>query len=195
LTSRLGAQEDRFAEYERQIQALVSHYLFEAEFCNPASGWEKGQVEKNVRDARHRLWQPVPAFPSLGALNDWLEQRCKALWSEISHGKLPGTVADVWAQEKPYLMPVTRPFDGFVERIAGFVYKGQLHPRIDGAVPARALQLEVRQWHHCHNAERLGNPTVGCWGELTFVLCQACLRRPLRPHHLPGERPHNCVED
>jgi transposase len=68
---------------------MVSHYLFEAEFCNPASGWEKGQVEKNVRDARHRLRQSVPAFPTLDALNDWLEARRKALWAEISLGKLP----------------------------------------------------------------------------------------------------------
>lgn len=36
---------------------MVSHYLFEAEFCSPASGWEKGQIEKNVQDARHRIWQ------------------------------------------------------------------------------------------------------------------------------------------
>ena len=78
-----------------RFQAMVSHYLFEVEFCNPASGWEKGQVEKNVRDARHRMWQPTPEFPTLDALNDWLEQRCTALWSEITHGKLPGTVADV----------------------------------------------------------------------------------------------------
>lgn len=49
-----------------RFAATVSHFLFEAEFCNPASGWEKGQVEKNVRDARHRLWQSVPAFPDLG---------------------------------------------------------------------------------------------------------------------------------
>jgi transposase len=95
--------------------AMVSHFLFEAEFCNPASGWEKGQVEKNVRDARHRLWQPVPAFATLAALNDWLEGRCTALWREIDHGKLPGTVADVWAQERALLMPLPRPFDGFVE--------------------------------------------------------------------------------
>ena len=48
---------------ERQVNArfsaMVSHFLFEAEFCNPASGWEKGQIEKNVQDARHRLWQPT----------------------------------------------------------------------------------------------------------------------------------------
>ncbi len=108
---RRGKERDINARF----QAMVSHYLFEAEFCNPASGWEKGQVEKNVRDARHRLWQPTPAFPTLNALNDWLEQRCKALWAEISHGKLPGTVADVWAQERALLMPVPRAFDGFVE--------------------------------------------------------------------------------
>ena len=95
--------------------AMVSHFLFEPEFCNPAAGWEKGQIEKNVRDARHRLWQVVPPFPSLPDLNAWLEERCVALWHEIEHGKLAGTVADVWAEERAALMPVPRPFDGFVE--------------------------------------------------------------------------------
>ncbi|MFN9473944.1 IS21 family transposase [Acidovorax sp.] len=98
-----------------RFAAMVSHFLFEAEFCNPASGWEKGQVEKNVRDARHRLWQSVPAFTDLAGLNAWLQERCKALWHEIEHGALPGTVGDVWAQERASLMPVPRPFDGFVE--------------------------------------------------------------------------------
>ena len=108
---RRGKERDVNARFS----AMVSHYLFEAEFCNPASGWEKGQVEKNVRDARHRMWQPVPAFPTLAELNEWLENRCKSLWHEIVHGKLPGTVADVWEQERPTLMPMPRPFDGFVE--------------------------------------------------------------------------------
>ena len=27
---------------------------------NPAAGWEKGQVEKNVRDSRHQLLQRMP---------------------------------------------------------------------------------------------------------------------------------------
>ena len=73
---------------------MVSHYLFEAEFCNPAAGWEKGQVEKNVQDARHRLWQPTPQAESLDALNLRLEQRCRALWQDIPHGIKPGSVAD-----------------------------------------------------------------------------------------------------
>ena len=35
-----------------RFAAMTSHDLFEATFCNPASGWEKGQVEKQVQDAR-----------------------------------------------------------------------------------------------------------------------------------------------
>jgi len=43
-----------------------------------------------VRDARHRLCQPVPT-----SCNDWLEDRCKVLWGEIAHGKLPDSIAEV----------------------------------------------------------------------------------------------------
>jgi hypothetical protein len=97
---------------------MVSHYLYEAEFCNPAAGWEKGQIEKNVRDARHRLWQVAPAFESLDAVNTWLEDRCWTLWQEVLHPERPGcTVAQIWAEERPHLMALPRPFDGFVEHI------------------------------------------------------------------------------
>lgn len=98
-----------------RFQAMTSHYLFEPDFCNRAAGWEKGQVEKNVQDARHRLWQSMPAFETLDALNDWLEQRCRELWEQTAHGGEPGSIADVWVQEVESLMPVGRPFDGFVE--------------------------------------------------------------------------------
>ena len=98
-----------------RFAAMASHYLFEPEFCNPAAGWEKGQVEKNVQDARRRLWQAMPAFPDIDALNAWLEEQCIAQWGEILHGVLPGTIADVHAAELASLMPLGRPFDGFVE--------------------------------------------------------------------------------
>jgi transposase len=104
---------------ERQVNArfsaMVSHFLFEAEFCDPASGWEKGQIEKNVQDARHRLWQPTPCFPSLAALNDWLETRCRERWAQTPHGSHPGTISDAWSEEAQHLMPLPRLFDGFVE--------------------------------------------------------------------------------
>ena len=110
---RVGRGKER--QVNMRFLAMANHYVFEPAFCNPAAGWEKGQIEKNVQDARHRLWQPMPSFPNLAALNDWLEQRCVALWSEISHAALPGSVADVWATEQAALMPLPPAFDGFVE--------------------------------------------------------------------------------
>ncbi len=95
---------------------MTSHYLFEPDFCNPAAGWEKGQVEKNVQDARHLVLQLMPDFPDLGALNAWLEQRCIEQWERTPHGALPGTIAEVWALEKAALMPTPPAFDGFVEQ-------------------------------------------------------------------------------
>ena len=100
----------------QRFQAMVSHYLFEAEFCNPAAGWEKGQVEKQVRDLRHRLWQDAPAFPSLVALNAWLQQRCVDLWQELPHPQdKRRTLDDYWQAERDCLMDVPAAFDGFIE--------------------------------------------------------------------------------
>ena len=110
---RIGVGKAR--QVNARFAAMASHYLFEPEFCNPASGWEKGQVEKNVQDARRRLWQRLPSFPDIDALNAWLEEQCITQWGDIQHGGLPGTVADVHAEEVGSLMPLGRPFDGFVE--------------------------------------------------------------------------------
>ena len=110
---RIGVGKKR--DINARFLSMTSHYVFEPEFCNPAAGWEKGQVEKNVRDARHRLWQVMPAFPDLEALNRWLEERCKVLWAETAHGTLPGSIADIWEAEKVALMQLPTAFDGFVE--------------------------------------------------------------------------------
>jgi len=39
-----------------RFAVMCAHYLFDADFCNVASGWEKGIVEKNVQDSRRRVW-------------------------------------------------------------------------------------------------------------------------------------------
>ena len=101
-----------------RFQAMVAHYLFDADFCNVASGWEKGIVEKNVQDARRRIWIGArqQTFSSFEELNDWLEAKCRTLWSELEHPHYAGiTLADALEQEQPYLMPTPTPFDGYVE--------------------------------------------------------------------------------
>jgi transposase len=44
---RVGRNKQR--DVNARFRAMVSHYVFEPEFCNPAAGWEKGQVEKSVQ--------------------------------------------------------------------------------------------------------------------------------------------------
>ena len=43
--------------------------------------------------------KPCPRSRSLGALNGWLEERCRELWGQTRHGGEPGMIADVWAHE------------------------------------------------------------------------------------------------
>jgi len=103
-----------------RFAALAAHYLFEPEFCNVASGWEKGVVEKNVQDSRRRVWQEAAKrrFASFAELNVWLEQRCRALWAELSYVQAQAlTIADALAIERDALMPMVPAFDGYVETV------------------------------------------------------------------------------
>lgn len=99
---------------------MASHYLFDPEFCNRASGWEKGIVEKNVQDARRRMWQDAAdvRFASFDEVNAWLLTRCQLLWNELKHPVHEQfTIADVLEQERDVLMPMIPPFDGYVETL------------------------------------------------------------------------------
>ena len=104
-----------------RFAVMCPHYLFDADFCNVASGWEKGVVEKNVQDSRRRIWIEAQTrkFGSFDELNAWLGQRCRALWGELRHPEYPAlSVADVLEQEQSQMMPMPTAFDGYVEKAA-----------------------------------------------------------------------------
>ena len=143
---RVGRGKQR--DVNARFSAMTSHYVFEPEFCNPAAGWEKGQVEKNVRDARHRLWQVMPVFDDLDALNQWLEERCIALWSETAHGTLPGSIADAWQAEQPTLMALPPAFDGFVEhskRVSPTCLITFERNRLSYAYPSSSVEMDCHE--------------------------------------------------
>jgi len=103
-------------QVNKRFHAMVGHYLYEPEFCNPAAGWEKGQVEKAVLDARHGLWYDTPPFKSLQELNSWLQERCQVLWQETAHPQLKSrSLAECLEDEQTKMMQVPAAFDGFVE--------------------------------------------------------------------------------
>jgi len=103
-----------------RFAAMASHYLFDPDFCNVASGWEKGVVEKNVQDSRHRIWQEAAKerFGSFTELNLWLLAKCRTLWHELRHTEYGDlTIAEMLEHEQPSLMPMVTPFDGYVETL------------------------------------------------------------------------------
>ena len=104
-----------------RFAVMCAHYLFDPDFCNVASGWEKGVVEKNVQDSRRRIWLDAQSrrFGSFAELNAWLGERCRSLWSELRHAEHKEfSVAEMLELEQAEMMPMTAPFDGYVEKLA-----------------------------------------------------------------------------
>lgn len=64
------------AELQDGYSMLSSHYGFDAVFCNPAEGHEKGLVEGLVGWARRNICVPVPRVESIDELNQLLLERC-----------------------------------------------------------------------------------------------------------------------
>lgn len=101
--------------FNRRFLTLANHYLFEPVACTPESGWEKGQVENQVGNVREWLFTPTPKFPNFQSLNEWLARRCRELAGRLHPEQSSRTIADCFAEEQTLLMPVTAPFDGYVE--------------------------------------------------------------------------------
>ena len=72
-----------------------------------------------MQDSRRRIWIDAQAlqFASFAALNAWLGERCRALWTQLRHPEhTQFSVADMLEQEREQMMPMPTPFDGYVEK-------------------------------------------------------------------------------
>ena len=101
-------------QYNRRFLRMCSHYLVEPTACTPASGWEKGQVENQVGLVRERFFTPRLRVASYDELNAWLLDRCVAYAMAHKHPELTDcTIWQAFETERPQLVPITGPFDGF----------------------------------------------------------------------------------
>jgi transposase len=78
-----------------RFSSLCAHYLFDADFCNVASGWEKGVVEKNVQDSRRRIWIDASKerFANFAELNAWLAGGAPPRAQQLQRGRDAGARA------------------------------------------------------------------------------------------------------
>lgn len=98
LRGRARVEQEGFIKFR-------AYYSFEARFCNPDSGHEKGGVEGLVGYARRNYMVPIPEAASLEELNDNVLRQC------ISYGdhKMAGrdrNVNELYEEEKGHLLPL-----------------------------------------------------------------------------------------
>lgn len=79
------------------------HHRFEADFCNPAAGNEKGNVENKVGYDRRNMLVPVPVITDFAAFNEELLIRCDAD-HDREHYRHKALISELWAEEKERLL-------------------------------------------------------------------------------------------
>jgi transposase len=100
-------------ETERFI-AFRSHWGFQSEFCNPASGHEKGGVENEGGYFRRNHLVPIPVARDWAHLNELLLEGCR----QDEHRTLAGrteTVGMAMAIEREQLQPLVQESFDFAE--------------------------------------------------------------------------------
>ncbi|MEO7274005.1 MAG: IS21 family transposase, partial [Vicinamibacterales bacterium] len=103
--------------------AFRSHWHFDATFCTPGEGHEKGGVEGEAGYFRRNHWVPVPQAVDLDALNAQLLAGCRADEARVIHPR-PHTVGEAVTIERASLRPLA------AER---FDLQEVSFPQVDGA--------------------------------------------------------------
>ena len=114
MVAFIGRGKERV--FHPRFLALMSHYAVEPVACTPASGWEKGQVESQVKTLRGQIFAPKLYFDTLSDLNTYLQARCEQLTTKPHVEAKTRSIDEVFADERDVLRSLGRPFDGYTER-------------------------------------------------------------------------------
>ncbi|MBS3755595.1 MAG: IS21 family transposase [Desulfobacterales bacterium] len=96
LHGQKRVEQDSFTRFR-------AYYSFEAVFCNPGQGHEKGGVEGLVGFARRNFLVPVPRVHTLEELNRHLLEECMAYGNHTISGR-QNTVNERFEHEKEHLI-------------------------------------------------------------------------------------------
>jgi len=102
LRGRNRKEQDSFISFR-------SHHLFQAEYCNPSSGWEKGGVEGKVGYSRRNWLIGARGFEDWDDLNDYLRQQCEVEQQRTLKGRNESIGARL-ATERAQFLPLPAPY-------------------------------------------------------------------------------------
>jgi len=136
---------------------FMLHYRFTANFCTPAKGNEKGNVENKVGYTRRNMLVPVPTITDFSAFNAELLTLCDEDF-EREHYERQELITDLWAEEKQRMLALPEyEYDVFryeavgVNKI-GFIVVDKsrygLSPELSGkAVQAKIYYDKIEVYH------------------------------------------------
>lgn len=140
--------------------AFRSHWQFEASFCTPGEGHEKGGVEGEVGVFRRNHLVPVLAARDLDDLNGMLLVGCREDEARVIDGR-DQTVGEALAIERQHLLPLAREGFDLVEVSFGQVnglgcmkvrtnaYSAPLLPGTTAQIKLSAATVEVWYQGRC----------------------------------------------
>ena len=99
----LGKNKER--TLVEQFERFMLHYGFDANFCNPNSGHEKGNIENKIGYTRRNMFVPIPAFDNMEEYNKEL----LLLGDEDNkrnHYKKRETIEKLLKEEKELMFPL-----------------------------------------------------------------------------------------
>lgn len=112
--NKIKTGKDR--DFNKQFLSMVDHYMIDPTACNPASGWEKGQVENNVNTIRNWIFIPKLCVDSLDDLNKHLAKRCQEISESRDHPEQNDKkIESVFLTEKDHLRKFETPYHGYLE--------------------------------------------------------------------------------
>lgn len=100
LKGRNREEQTGFASFRAQ-------YLFESDFCNRASPWEKGGVENMVGYVGRNFFVPAPRFDSIEHLNEHLLDWCSENALRVASCR-DRTVGEFFMEEAPCLLSLPK---------------------------------------------------------------------------------------
>lgn len=95
--------KDGEREMSEGFARFMLHYRFQADFCNPAAGNEKGNVENKVGYGRRNFLVPVPVIDDFDAFNRQLFQWCDEDLDR-DHYKHGISLRQLWSEDQKQLL-------------------------------------------------------------------------------------------
>jgi hypothetical protein len=151
----VGSDRDLTARFT----ALASHYLFEACFCRPREGHDKGGVEARGKGIRWQHLVPIPTGSDLREISGALLARLDARMPDKRDGDADGrTIGELFSVEHSRMLPLAeQPFRARAPHFPGASRRSLIV--VEGAyysVPCAWAGLDVTAYVGPHDVEVVG---------------------------------------